>query len=279
MINNSVLFQRAHVSELDTSIQQPNKEIQQIVADLYQVDVYQPLIDVQKQVLQLVAVGIDIEVILWQTVKKNQSVDSRTVLQEHNLVGEKMTLFDISLDDSNIHHTFFVAFIPALSGPDISSNSQYFTTLLPLIAEVYRQTLIHSYYREWQSLPFKKHHQLVTQAESVIASLSLPIVDSEPLYETWKETMELNQSVLVRVKRVENQLFIDKFLMPNAIDKLTFKQKQICFFLKACCSNQQIAENLSISIKTVGNHLAAIYEKLAVSRAELFQLLNAVDET
>ncbi|MBO1927581.1 helix-turn-helix transcriptional regulator [Thiomicrorhabdus sp. 6S2-11] len=58
-------------------------------------------------------------------------------------------------------------------------------------------------------------------------------------------------------------------------DRLTLKELQVCFYLKQALSNQQIAEVMGVSRKTVENHLGNIYRKLGqISRSELFALLN-----
>lgn len=58
-------------------------------------------------------------------------------------------------------------------------------------------------------------------------------------------------------------------------DRLTLKELQVCFYLKQTLSNQQIAEVMGVSRKTVENHLGNIYRKLGqISRSELFVLLN-----
>jgi len=56
---------------------------------------------------------------------------------------------------------------------------------------------------------------------------------------------------------------------------LTDKELQVCFFLQSSLSNQDIAEQMQISQKTVENHLGNIYRKLGkIGRSELFSLLN-----
>lgn len=274
MLHANVFYKQEVTNTRVVTSQQSNAFDHEIVSNLYQIDVHQALLNVQQRVLEVVAAELNIEAILWHAAPKKQFIDHQSLLENFNFGDNNISSFDVSLDDSNVHHYWFVTFPDQCLMEDTQQHSEYFSTLLPLIAEIYRQTLIHSYYREWQHLPFEKQRQLMSQTDSEDNDITQESAKEATFYETWQETVEANQAVLVRVKRIENQLFVDKFMMPTAINTLTFKQKQICFFLKACFSNQQIAENLNISIKTVGNHLTAIYEKLGVSRAELFQLIN-----
>ncbi|WP_341206821.1 helix-turn-helix transcriptional regulator [uncultured Psychrosphaera sp.] len=274
MIHVNVFYKKEVTNSTAVTSQLPTAFNHKIVSYLYQIDVHQALLKVQQQVLEVIAAELNFDAILWHAAPKKQLIDEQSLLKDFNLGNKNISSFDVSLDDSNVHHYWFVSFPNSYLEADIQSHSEYFSTLLQLTAEIYRQTLIHSYYREWQHLPFEKQRQLMSPPDSEIQESKEPNTNQVTFYERWQETIEADRAVLVREKRIENQLFVDKFIMPNAIHKLTLKQKQICFFLKACCSNQQIAENLNISIKTVGNHLTAIYEKLEISRAELFQLLN-----
>ncbi|MCB1729935.1 MAG: hypothetical protein KDI21_05575 [Halieaceae bacterium] len=57
-------------------------------------------------------------------------------------------------------------------------------------------------------------------------------------------------------------------------DKLTAREQQVIDHLAAGGSNARIAEELSISVRTVENHLRSIYEKLGInSRTQLISLL------
>ena len=276
---SSVFYKSDCGNTLSCGVKNSNKDLHKVISSLYQIDVYQPLAKVQQQVLEMIAVELNIDAILWHAEMKSHIIDVDALLQQYEISDKNIESFDVRLDDSNVHHYLFIAFSDALSTSDVKHQVVYLSALLYLIAEIYRQTLIHSYYQEWKSLPFKKHRQLLGQTENSGDDISISAIDDESLSEAWKEREEANQHVLLRVKRIENQLFIDRFIIPRAIQSLTFKQKQICFFLKACCSNHQIAETLGVSIKTIGNHLTAIYEKLGISRSQLFQLLNTEDET
>ena len=58
-------------------------------------------------------------------------------------------------------------------------------------------------------------------------------------------------------------------------DALSKKELEVCFYLKQAISNQEMAEKMGISRKTVENHLSNIYRKCGeISRSELFALLH-----
>lgn len=279
MIYEPVFFQYKKAQPHSVAANKCNNsnQIHQAVSELYQIDLFQPLQQVQQQILKVISEQINIDAILWHSDMAQNKVNADSLFPQYGLSSKEVTPFDVKLDDSNIHHYFFTTFSIELSESIKKANSLYFTTLLQLIAEIYRQTLIHSYFQEWKELPFQQLYHAIEDVDLALENLPTTNESNEFLYEKWHEIEEDNQDILIRVKRLDNQLFIDKFVISQQMQKLTFKQKQICFFLKACCSNQQIAENLNISVKTVGNHLTAIYDKLNVSRSELFQLLNSSD--
>lgn len=278
MKSSNVLYKR--VSDHEDCCEQTisNYNLHHIISKLYHIDIYQPLTKVQQKILEIITKPICVDSVLWHSTIDTKNLDINNFIQEHGLRSQDITSFDVRLDDSNIHHYIFCAFSDKCKESEIKAQRVYISNLLYLIAEIYRQTIINSYYQEWKKLPFTKHHQLVDQAELLASDNTILANSPKAIIEDWEEIKENNQSILVRKKRVENQLFIDKFLIPKAINSLTFKQKQICFYLKACCSNQQIAELLGVSIKTVGNHLSAIYDKLGVSRSQLFLILNTIEQ-
>jgi NarL family two-component system response regulator LiaR len=60
---------------------------------------------------------------------------------------------------------------------------------------------------------------------------------------------------------------------PRVFDGLSPREKEIIALLKQSLDNQQIAERLSLSVRTIENHLAHIYDKTGVSsRKKLFKL-------
>ena len=278
MKNSSVLYRKESGAQDCHQQTISDCDLHYIINKLYHVDVHQPLVKVQQKILEIITGSICIESILWHSEIEKNAIDINLLLQEHGLQSLDVTPFDVKLDDSNIHHYIFAAFPVTCKESEVKARRAYLSSLLYLIAEIYRQTIINSYYQEWKKLPFTKYHQLVDQAELLASDNTILANSPKAIIEEWEEIKEANQSIIVRKQRVENQLFIDKFQIPKAINSLTFKQKQICFYLKACCSNQQIAELLRVSIKTVGNHLSAIYDKLGVSRSQLFQILNTIEQ-
>ncbi|HHS99359.1 MAG TPA: LuxR family transcriptional regulator, partial [Thiomicrospira sp.] len=77
-------------------------------------------------------------------------------------------------------------------------------------------------------------------------------------------------SFFLRLEAVLDVVFCQAISLPIELEVLTNKELEVCFHLKQMLGNQQIAENMAISPKTVENHLANIYEKLdGVSRSGL----------
>ncbi|GAA2418299.1 hypothetical protein GCM10010191_31270 [Actinomadura vinacea] len=69
-------------------------------------------------------------------------------------------------------------------------------------------------------------------------------------------------------------------LAPLAAPQLTSRQRQIAQLAAQGLSNREIADRLSISIRTVGNHLVMIYERLGTSdRESLAHLFTTTDNT
>lgn len=259
------------------------EHIAKTLGQLYQVDVVQPLTQVKQQVLEVIAPVMGIDFIVWNSELDLDLLDQKSLLTKYGITRTDVALFDIKLHDSNVRHQFLVCFSIELSDVQVTSASKHLSTFLPLLAEIYRQTVIHSYYKKWKTWPFLQFQEELNTLETnkKITDKFLDKTNLSDVYfeERWELNDNIKQRVLVRVERVENKLFVDKFILPEPIQSLTNKQKQICFYLKACYSNQEIADMLKISIKTVGNHLTAIYEKLNISRSQLFQLLNAAGDT
>ncbi|HMQ26429.1 MAG TPA: helix-turn-helix transcriptional regulator, partial [Acidimicrobiales bacterium] len=64
----------------------------------------------------------------------------------------------------------------------------------------------------------------------------------------------------------------------DAIVPLTKREREIALLGAEGLSSRQIAERLVVSIRTVDNHLARVYDKLGVSgRAELADALGTAD--
>jgi ATP/maltotriose-dependent transcriptional regulator MalT len=68
--------------------------------------------------------------------------------------------------------------------------------------------------------------------------------------------------------------------LPQPLDRLTSREAQVLFELARGCTNKQIARTLSMSPRTVGNHVSAIFAKLGcATRTEAAQLVVAVRAT
>jgi DNA-binding CsgD family transcriptional regulator len=82
---------------------------------------------------------------------------------------------------------------------------------------------------------------------------------------------ESHFAVIIEEHQVKFPVNDDKYL-----NKLTKREKEVCFYLKNGCTYKEIAEKLVISIHTVNKHVKSIYQKLEVtSRASLqAKLLN-----
>jgi len=80
---------------------------------------------------------------------------------------------------------------------------------------------------------------------------------------------------IVKVERVLDSLFYQCVAVEASLVTLTPKEYEVCFYLQQALSNRQIAQKMQVSLKTVENHLANIYEKHEkISRSELFALLH-----
>lgn len=80
---------------------------------------------------------------------------------------------------------------------------------------------------------------------------------------------------IVKVERVLDSLFYQCVAVEASLVALTPKEYEVCFYLQQALSNRQIAQKMQVSLKTVENHLANIYEKHGkISRSELFALLH-----
>ncbi|MEP1386121.1 MAG: LuxR C-terminal-related transcriptional regulator [Paraglaciecola sp.] len=247
-----------------------------VIRQLYKVEVIQPLSQVKDDVLQIIAPFVNADFIVWHSQLSSEELNQQLLLTEHGIDRNDVKCFNVKLDDSNVQHQLFVRFLPMLSEISIEILTKIIPIFLPLVAEIYRQNVIHSYYQKWKTWPFEQSYSELKIVDSSIQLVKAFDIEKKK-YISFEEVSEGDHQVLERRMQLENKVFIDRFMLPTEIQKLTSKQKQICFYLKACYSNQQIADTLGISIKTVGNHLSAIYEKLTVSRQQLFQLLNSSD--
>lgn len=85
-----------------------------------------------------------------------------------------------------------------------------------------------------------------------------------------------NAQAIFKIDPILDVYFLEVMhLPPYAAANLTPKEKEVCFYLAKALSNAQIAEQMTLSRKTVENHLSKIYEKLnGCSRSELFVKLH-----
>ena len=64
-----------------------------------------------------------------------------------------------------------------------------------------------------------------------------------------------------------------------AIPELSVRQREVALLAARGASNREIAERLVVSVRTVENHLYAVYERLGVAgRRELPEVLGVVAE-
>lgn len=88
-------------------------------------------------------------------------------------------------------------------------------------------------------------------------------------------TLKLNQQQKVKFSLQDNLIAATALENDSGWAKLSNKQQLICDGLVSGLTNQQIAEQLSLSVNTVNNHLSNIYKALAVkNRAEAISILS-----
>lgn len=276
MTTEYVLFQKTPETEqLDCAYEQA---LPDIIRQLYQIEIKQPIAQVKQSALETIARCFFVQTLIWHSQQEQVLFDIESFFTKRNLRLKETETFEIKLDDSNIHHRFFVIFEPQLTPLQIQTQAQQFQMLLPLLAEIYRQTIIHSFYLHWKEWPFIQKKQVFGQTSKQDNPTLRHLYPGQVVFQEKQiQNGREIKLVLIRYERIENQLFLDQFIQPKPIETLTDKQKQICFYLKACYTNAQIAEKLGISIKTVNNHLTAIYQQLGINRAQLFKILNTTD--
>jgi len=72
---------------------------------------------------------------------------------------------------------------------------------------------------------------------------------------------------------------VDVTVMPNELQSLTAKELQVAYLISRLMSNKMIADSMTISVKTLENHLTKIYQKLMIkSRSELISFLHQASQ-
>lgn len=195
--------------------------------------------------------------------------------------GAKLRLADSGV----IHYFVFQPTHPNLTDDDI----QQLNFVLPHLSEAFRLNIL-SRFKQAQNT--SNYHRAVCDAEhrlieaddgfiNLIHSIlpewqghSLPfsIENDTPFFEY--------EGLLINVSKTLDTFYLEAVWIGENLNKLTLKEKHVCFALTNALSNQEIASLLGISRKTVENHLANIYAKMGnLSRAELFSQLNQENRT
>jgi len=83
------------------------------------------------------------------------------------------------------------------------------------------------------------------------------------------------EGVVINCTRTLDVFSLQTMRFAKGYDQLTTKELQVCFYLKQAMSNQEIAEAMSLSYKTVENHFSNIYRKLTLkNRSQLLAFLS-----
>ena len=213
----------------------------------------------------------DSQIALLQTLP----ADGMANMLDDNIFSKQLSACALAVKqaDSSLIHRFL--FLPAQKDTSLDEEQlQQLQFIAPHLATATRLKTL-------QNARLKRRgdrvaHAICNHSGSILEmSESFRVVLSEQLPEWQCINLPFSPSTSHSFVIEENCIFyiepllgywsVEVMHFDNMFCQLSNKEKQICFLLKKHFKNKQIAEELSISQKTVDNHLTNIFKKTGLS--------------
>lgn len=194
--------------------------------------------------------------------------------KQSNYAGFDKIIHHIKMNQCDIQHSFYLTPENATHGftPENQLDLGY---ILTHIVEAYRLNTLSIFQKSWHKYP--QGNAIFDQEGGVIEcddNFKQLGLSPETILACHQQHFIVKDNLLFEVQKIIDTYFIRVVNFSDDFLSLSNKEKEVCFFLIQSYSNKDMADRLQVSVKTIENHLASIYQKTNItSRSKLTSVL------